>query len=173
VWCVLALMAGWVIVPASAAQSRPQSERPVRPKTDTTPALAGEWQASIVTNGVEVPFRFEIAARGSELVASFFNGERRISSTSSRRQEDDGRLQFLFDQYAATLDVVVADDKLVGEYRRGTKTTYPFTATRGRAFVAPVATSGAPSIAGTWIVQAMSRRGKQRGDSLPARTGAR
>lgn len=157
-WSVLALMAGWVIVPAAAAQGRPAPEDLVRAKPGMT-ALTGEWNASIVSNGVEVPFRFEITGRGSELVGSFFNGERRISSTSSRSHE--GRLQFLFDQYAATLDVVVTDDEnLEGEYRRGTKTTYPFTATRGSAFVAPVATSGAQSIAGTWIVQAKSTKGE-------------
>ena len=46
--------------------------------------LAGDWDAVVVVgDGVEVPFRFEVADQGGQLTGSFFNGERRISSTSA------------------------------------------------------------------------------------------
>lgn len=150
----LALMMGWVAVPL-AVQETTQSAQP----TVARPAMAGEWNASIVSNGVDVPFRFEVVERGPELVASFFNGERRISSTSSG--VSGGRVFFAFDQYAAALDITLVEDRLVGTYRRGVKTTYPFTATRATAAPRPTAVPpGAPSIAGTWIVQATSKKGE-------------
>ena len=36
-------------------------------------SVIGEWHASIVSGGVEIPFRFDIAARGDALIGSFFN----------------------------------------------------------------------------------------------------
>jgi peroxiredoxin len=117
--------------------------------------LNGRWDASVVVNGVEIPFLFEIETRNGALSGSFFNGERRIRSTSSRPKENG--LLFLFDQYAATLDLSVNADQLSGEYRRGTRTVYPFKA--GRA-VAAKSTGSGPSIEGTWIVQAKSSKGE-------------
>jgi hypothetical protein len=76
----------------------------------------GQWEATVLVNGVEVPFRFEIATAGGVLAGSFFNGKRRITSTASRVEGD--RLHFAFDQYAAELDAALDDGKLVGEYRR-------------------------------------------------------
>ena len=151
---VLALMTAWTVVPIAA------QEEQVRLKPDRIAAslLTGEWQATIVNNGVDVPFRFEIASRGGAFVGSFFNGDRRISSTSGRVHDDT--VQFAFDQYAATLDLVLSDAKLTGEYRRGTKTKYPFSATRAASSVVSAIPSGTPSIAGTWIVQAKSTKGE-------------
>ena len=77
-----------------------------------------------------MPFRLEIVTRGEAPVASFFNGDRRISSTGSR----------------------------------GTRAPYPFTATRTpaspRAAASSTSSSSAPSITGTWIVQAKSSKGE-------------
>ena len=47
-------------------------------------ALAGRWDAHVIVDGVDVPFVFEITADGDSLTGSFFNGERRISSTEGR-----------------------------------------------------------------------------------------
>src|SRR5262245_49222689 len=41
----------------------------------------GRWDAVVVANGVDVPFVLEIVAEGSVLKGSFFNGERRITSS--------------------------------------------------------------------------------------------
>ena len=119
--------------------------------------LDGRWEATIVANGVEVPFFFEIETRNGVPTGSFFNGERRIRSTASRTT--DKGLLLTFAQYAATLDVAVEAGQLSGEYRRGLKTVYPFKA--ARASSAASASSGSqPSIDGTWIVQAKSTKGE-------------
>ena len=138
--CTLVLLA--VVTPVTAG------ERP-------TP-LTGCWDASVLANGVEVPFEFEIGRKAGALTGSFFNGDRRITSTAST--VDGEHVVFTFAQYAATLDVTVKAGTLSGEYRRGTRVRYPFNAVPAKA--AKAFASGGPPIAGTWIVQAKSSKGE-------------
>jgi peroxiredoxin len=119
--------------------------------------LNGRWNASVTVNGVEIPFVFEIARHGDTVTGSFFNGDRRITSSPARVTDD--RLVLSFDQYAATLDLSVHGGQLAGEYRRAPKTVYPFTAVRAEAEAK--ATVSGPPIAGVWIVQAKSNKGEQ------------
>jgi thiol-disulfide isomerase/thioredoxin len=118
--------------------------------------LAGRWSAAIVSNNVEIPFAFEVTGEGSTLKGSFFNGERRITSTSTT--VEDGLTVFNFDQYASKLRVALKDGALSGEYRRARGGPFPFKAARAAA-AAPAATK-APSIDGTWIVSAKSNKGE-------------
>jgi peroxiredoxin len=121
-------------------------------------ALAGRWDATVNVNGVEIPFPFEIARREGALVGSFFNGDRRISSTSG--QIDGDHVVFTFAQYGTTLEASVSGGRLNGEYRRAAAVVYPFTAVpAGRAQRGRGAAS-APSIDGTWIVKARSSKGE-------------
>ena len=121
-------------------------------------SVTGQWEATVLVSGVEVPFRFEIATAGGVLAGSFFNGERRITSTASRVEGD--RLHFAFDQYAAALDAAITDGKLVGEYRRGVRAAYPFKATRATATPTSRVVAGAPPLDGTWIVPATGSKGE-------------
>lgn len=126
--------------------------------TTRAAALDGRWNAAVVVNGIEVPFVFEISSKSGVPTGSFFNGDRRIRSTSSRLR--DGGVVLTFAQYAATLDLTVneAERRLTGEYRRGQRVAYPFTAERApRDARVP---GGGPSIEGTWIVQAKSSKGE-------------
>jgi len=118
------------------------------------------WDASVGVNGVEVPFQFEIVTKDGAPVASFFNGDRRITSTASRPR--DGGVVLTFAQYGATLDLTIEPGKLTGEYRRGVRAVYPFKATPAapRAAASAVPASAGPSIAGTWIVPAKSSKGE-------------
>ena len=45
---------------------------------------AGLWDATVVVNGLEIPFRFEITGSGSALAGSFFNGDEKVTSTSGK-----------------------------------------------------------------------------------------
>ena len=142
------VVVGWLLallVPGVAAAAPPDASE-----------FARRWNATVVVNGVEVPCRFEITRHGGVLVGSFFNGERRIASTRSR--VDDEHLVFTFAQYGSTLDVSARDNRLSGEYRRGTKTIYQFTAVPATHTEAAVLEG--PSIAGTWIAQAHSSKGE-------------
>src|ERR1700732_5341412 len=52
------------------------------PPTRAASGIDGLWDASVVANGVEIPFRFEIATNGREAQGFFFEGDRKIGSTS-------------------------------------------------------------------------------------------
>jgi thiol-disulfide isomerase/thioredoxin len=117
--------------------------------------FAGRWDAVIVANEVEVPFPFEIDVKDASVRGSFFNGERRTTSTASNI--DRSTLTLAFDQYATKLVVTLKDGQLEGEYQR-TKGSYPFHA--ARAVGAPLASANAPSIDGVWVVTAKSTKGE-------------
>ncbi len=131
--------------------------------TSTLPAaprdaksLEGLWDATVIVKGVEVPFPFEIVADGLSIKGSFFNGERRITSTEGTLSGDVLKLRF--GQYGTTLEATLKDGTLSGEYVR-TRDSYPFHAARAPKDT-PAATGDAPSIAGTWIVSAKSNKGE-------------
>ncbi len=130
--------------------------------------FAGRWDAVVVVEGVEVPFPFEIVAKGDSLSGSFFNGERRITSTASRAEATG--LTLNFEQYASTLAVSFKDGQLAGEYRRP-RGPYPFRAVRaGKAAV--VADKNVPSIDGVWVVSAKSNKGETAWRFIARQTGA-
>jgi thiol-disulfide isomerase/thioredoxin len=122
-----------------------------------TPALAGRWDATVVVNSVEVPFTFEIAGDGTALAGSFFNGDRRITSTSS--EVAGGTATFSFAQFGSALRAKVEDGRLTGEYQRAKGTPYPFQAGRAATQVRTI-DGDVPSIGGTWIVGAKSKKGE-------------
>lgn len=153
-----------VAVVAALAVAQPSGQQPS--------ALAGQWAAVVTSNGVEVPFPFEIAESGTGLSGSFFNGERRITSTGAT--VDGATVVFTFAQYASRLELQVADGALSGAYHRARGGPLPVKASRPAA--ATAAAGAAPAIDGTWIVQAKSNKGetawrfiaKQAGDRVEA-----
>ncbi len=120
------------------------------------PSLAGRWDAQVVVNELEIPFPFEIAGEGSTLEGSFFNGELKITSTSSRLE--NGTLTLRFEQYGSQIEATYKDGVLEGQYVRGSRTPNPFRATR--ADTTPIATGAAPSIDGVWRIPTTSRKGE-------------
>ncbi len=131
--------------------------------------LDGNWDAAVTVNGVEIPFRFEIVTKHGAPVASFFNGDLRITSTASRPRE--GGVVLTFAQYGATLDLSVEPGRLTGEYRRGTRTIYPFKATPA-APASSAAPVSAAAITGTWIVPAKSSKGEKAWRFIARQDGA-
>ena len=120
-------------------------------------ALAGRWEAIVVANSVEVPFELEIVAEGAVLKGSFFNGDRKV--TSSAGNLENGVLVLPFDQYGAKLRLSAQDGGgLAGEYQRARGGPLPVRVLRLKA--SPAAASDAPSIAGTWIVGTKSSKGE-------------
>jgi thiol-disulfide isomerase/thioredoxin len=132
------------------------------------PRLDRDWDAKVVVNGLEIPCRFELRTTAGGAVGSFFNGDRRISSTSSRAR--DGGVVLAFAQYGATLDLAIEPGKLTGEYRRGMRVAYPFTATPSVS--GPAAATRAPSIAGTWILPARGSKGEKAWRFIATQKGA-
>ena len=76
-------------------------------------SLGGLWDATVVVNeGLEIPFRMEIAGSGSAVKGSFFNGDDKVTSTSG--QYENGALALSFDEYGTKLDATLKDGRLEG-----------------------------------------------------------
>jgi len=131
--------------------------------------IAGRWEATVVVNKLEIPFVFEITGSGTSLKGSFFNGERRVTSTSSR--SENGVVILNYAQLGTRLQIASRDGQLTGEYQRGgTRAPYPFKASRASVATQPVA--GAPQIAGTWILAARSSKGETAWRFIATQKGA-
>lgn len=123
---------------------------------EPAPLPAKLWDAVIVANEVEVPFRLELSTRGGQLEGAFFNGDERVRSTDGSLVDD--KLILRFDHYAGTLEVKLAEGKLSGSYGRAGQAAYPF---RAQPFVARAAGAGkVPSIAGNWEIHLESPKGE-------------
>ena len=72
---------------------------------DAASSVDGLWDAVIVASGTEIPFRFEIASRGSQIEGSFFEGDRKVGSSSGRLADDVLTLEY--DHLNTTLELKV------------------------------------------------------------------
>ena len=120
------------------------------PSPASAQTLAGFWDATVVVNSLEIPFRFEIAVNGDTIKGSFFNGDEKVTSTSGTF--DNGTLTLSFDEYGSKVIATLKNGALEGEYNRGTRgAAYPFHARRFTPVV--VGDTNIPSIAGLWNIQ--------------------
>src|ERR1041384_4121080 len=106
------------------------------------------WDAVIVSSGVDIPFRFEIATQGTTAQGFFFEGDRKVGSTTG--SFTDGTLKLEYDFLNTTLELTLAGDQLTGSYRNNRPNARP-QEVKMRRF-APVALDqqDPPSLAGTW-----------------------
>jgi thiol-disulfide isomerase/thioredoxin len=108
---------------------------------------AGLWDAAVVVNGLEIPFRFEIAVNGPEVSGWFFNGDEKVLSTGGTF--DNGSLVLKFDHYATSVEASLVNGRLAGTYTRASG-FYPFYA---RRFAPPAAfPNEVPAIDGLWQI---------------------
>src|SRR6202158_3624170 len=117
-----------------------------------TQAIAGQWDATIQINGVETPFPLEISGSGTNVTASFFNGDDRYASTQGRFE--NGKLVLNWDYYAATLEATLKDGVLEGQYAGTRRMKGPFAirATRAAAAKPPAVSATVPNIDGLWEI---------------------
>jgi thiol-disulfide isomerase/thioredoxin len=113
-------------------------------------SLNGLWDAVVITNGVEIPFRYEIALRGTQAQGFFFEGDQRIGSSSG--SYTDGELRIEYDHLNTVLEAHLEGTELVGDYhnKRANARILSFRAKR----FAPVQSEDAnpPQVAGDWIM---------------------
>lgn len=114
-------------------------------------SIAGLWDATIHYNGVDIPFKFEIAGEGANVKGWFFNGDDREVSNSGRFE--NGSLALNFDSYLAKLTATVKDGVIEGEYGPILKKIYPIRATRAAQTKSASFDPAAPSIAGVWDLE--------------------
>ena len=72
----------------------------------------GLWDAAVVVNGLEIPFRFEIAGNGSQVSGWFFNGDEKVPSTGGTFE--NGSLVLKFDHYATSVEATLVNGRLAG-----------------------------------------------------------
>jgi hypothetical protein len=86
-----------------------------RTPVPTTPGITGLWDAVIVANNAEVPFRFEIVQNGPNAEGFFFEDDRKVSSTSG--SFENGTLRLEYDFLNTTLEATVEGNQFQGPYR--------------------------------------------------------
>ena len=113
--------------------------------------IAGRWDAAVLANGVAVPFRFEIATTGANATGFFFDGSRKIASTSGRFA--NGRLTLDYDFLNTVLDAAFDGKELRGTYvnRRPNSRPLDFVAARYVPQAAPAA-GRVPQVGGDWVM---------------------
>ena len=132
-------------------------------------SLGGLWDATVMVNGLNIPFKIEFAGEGSAVRGSFFNGDEKVTSTSGRF--DSGKLVLRFDHYATQLEAALKDGILEGRYTGGRGAAdYPFRAVRHPA--GTTASTNAPSIDGMWEIEVKSPKGESAWRFIVRQTGA-
>jgi thiol-disulfide isomerase/thioredoxin len=111
-------------------------------------SIAGLWDAVIVANGADIPFRFEIVASGAGPQGFFFEGDRKVGSSGGTFAE--GVLTLDYDFLNTVLELRLDNDQLVGSYRNRRANARPQDV-RMRRFAPPSLEGGeAPLLEGTW-----------------------
>jgi thiol-disulfide isomerase/thioredoxin len=111
-------------------------------------AINSLWDAVIVSaSGIEIPFRFEIVTADTDAQGFFFEGDRKIGSTTGRRANDTFTFEYEF--LNTTLQLGREGEELVGWYRN--RSSGRTQAVRMRRFVTVSADTGiVPAVAGLW-----------------------
>jgi thiol-disulfide isomerase/thioredoxin len=128
--------------------------------------LAGEWDAIIRANGVDVPCRFLISGDGSNVQGTFFNDQELYRSTTGKFENDS--LTLNFDYTTSKLDAVYKDGALDGTYH-STRGNYGFHAIPHVQPPAPSANP--PDIAGAWEIALKSGKGEDAWQFLVRQNG--
>lgn len=133
--------------------------------------IDGLWDASVVVNGVAVPFRIEISTKGTDASSYFFNGGERVNpSTNGSFRE--GNLLLEFASYATQLKATLKDGALTGAYVLSSRNSYPFHAEPYQSSSKAIADPDAPTIGGSWEIQVKSPKGESAWHLLVNQSGA-
>jgi thiol-disulfide isomerase/thioredoxin len=120
--------------------------------TNTSDSVDGRWNASLIQNGMVIPFRLDISGSGPAVKGTFYDGFKPYDGTTSGTFQN-GKLVLIAEHYLTTITATLDNGQLKGtviaQSRTGT-TQYGFQASR---YVASAAASvDAPSIAGSWEI---------------------
>jgi thiol-disulfide isomerase/thioredoxin len=127
------------------------------PSPAAAQAPSGLWDAVIVANNVEVPFRYEIAVNGTNAEGAFFEGDRKVRSTSGTF--DRGHLVIEYDFLNTVLEADVGGSDLRGTYRNKAPNARAQVVRARRFTPVPAVTAELPKVEGSW---AMYRTGDNR-----------
>ena len=133
----------------------------IRPGFSATD-ITGLWDAKIVANQLEIPFRFEIAQSGSQVQGFFFEGERRVASSSG--SFTGGHLILEYDILETTLEVTFLGDQFAGTYRLNRPGAKPLLIRARRFAPAPADAANGPQVSGSWEMRRLPQEAKTPSD---------
>jgi thiol-disulfide isomerase/thioredoxin len=111
---------------------------------------SGLWDAVIVSNNAEVPFRFEIVQNERHVEGFFFEGDRKVGSTSG--SFENGTLRLDYDFLNTTLEATLEGDQLRGTYRNKRANARPQEFRARRFAPVPMTTGEVPRVEGNWAM---------------------
>src|SRR5947207_2138171 len=123
------------------------------PRTRAASKIDGLWEAVITSGGgpnaspIDIPFRFEIATDGDKATGFFFEGDRKIGSTSGTFA--DGALKLEYDFLNTTLELTLSGDNLKGTYKNNSRPRGQDVTMR-RFLPMAMGDVQAPQVAGNW-----------------------
>jgi thiol-disulfide isomerase/thioredoxin len=148
----LLLKAGIATIPVCSAFLMLSAAVAPAHATGVADAVDGRWDAALVANGPDVPFRLDVSGAGRTLKGTFYDGFRPYDATTSATFQD-GRLTLRADHYLTTITATLKGGELIGEANLqgpGYALKYGFHAVRH--VEAPSQAASAPSIAGSWEI---------------------
>jgi thiol-disulfide isomerase/thioredoxin len=125
-------------------------------------SITGLWDAEIVANQLQIPFRFEIAQNGNQVQGFFFEGDRKIVSTSGSFAGDHLRLDY--DYLDTTLQIIFQGDQFFGTYRVNRPGAQPLAIRAHRFVPAPADAAAAPQLSGSWEMRRLPQEVKTSSD---------
>jgi len=148
--CLSALIIG-ALATASAKDATPSS------------SIAGRWDAALLNNGPDIPFRLDISGAGPTLKGTFYDGFKPYDATTSA-SFNDGQLILKAEHYLTTITARLKDGELTGNtvlVGPGYVAHFDFHAVRH--VDAPSVAETPPAISGSWEIplETPSKKGEK------------
>jgi thiol-disulfide isomerase/thioredoxin len=118
------------------------------PFTAAADRIDGLWDAIVVANGVEIPFRFEIATKGAGAQGFFFEGDRKVPSSSGTFAK--GVVKLDYDYLNAAFEATLDGDQLRGTWKSNRANARPMEIRARRFAPTPTPVKDPPQVAGDW-----------------------
>ncbi|WP_165225537.1 TlpA family protein disulfide reductase [Aquisphaera insulae] len=123
--------------------------------------LDGRWDATVKIQGNEIPFRIDFSGEGQDFVATLFDGDLKVTSTSGRLERED--LVADFGHYLTRVKAHLKDGRLEGRVEgRFERDKYiaPYEFHAHRHVDAPASSGKVPEIGGHWVIPIKSPKGE-------------
>jgi thiol-disulfide isomerase/thioredoxin len=124
------------------------------PPVTAASAVDGLWDAIVVAGATEVPFRFEIVTTGSDAQGFFFEGDRKVGSTTGTFA--DGVLKLDYDHLNTTLELTLKDNQLTGTYVNKRPNSRPQDVRMRRFTPVVLGQEDPPQLAGSWEMRRLA-----------------
>lgn len=136
-------------------------------------SLEGRWDASVTIKDTVIPFRLDLAGKGTNLTGTLFNGDQKQTTTSARFE--NGAVTLNFEHYLTKITATLKDGQLEGNVegrfdRERYISSVPF---RAKRYSPPnLSSANAPSIDGLWEIPYESPKGEKAWRFIVRQTGA-